>query len=58
MNRGILTGILQKIGYAVLEADNAKKVVHAGADVLVMGTEIFHSNDYKAKIREIRKKIG
>jgi ribulose-phosphate 3-epimerase len=41
-----------------IKADNAKKVVQAGADVLVMGTEIFHSKDYKAKIREIRKKIG
>ena len=41
-----------------IKADNAKKVVQAGADVLVMGTEIFHSKDYTAKIREIRKKIG
>lgn len=41
-----------------IKADNAKKVVQAGADVLVMGTEIFHSKDYAAKIREIRKKIG
>jgi ribulose-phosphate 3-epimerase len=41
-----------------IKADNAKKVVLAGADVLVMGTEIFHSKDYEAKIREIRKKIG
>jgi ribulose-phosphate 3-epimerase len=41
-----------------IKADNAKKVVQAGADVLVMGTEIFHSKDYIAKIREIRKKIG
>ncbi len=41
-----------------LKADNAKKVVQAGANVLVMGTEIFHSKDYKKKIQEIRKKIG
>lgn len=41
-----------------IKANNAEKVVRAGADVLVMGTEIFHSKDYKAKIREIRKKIG
>ena len=41
-----------------IKADNAKKVVQAGADVLVMGTEIFHSKNYTAKIREIRKKIG
>lgn len=41
-----------------LKADNARKVVRAGANVLVMGTEIFHSKDYKKKIQEVRKKIG
>jgi ribulose-phosphate 3-epimerase len=41
-----------------LKADNAKKVVQAGANVLVMGTEIFHSQDYKKKIQEVRKNIG
>lgn len=41
-----------------LKADNARKVVQAGANVLVMGTEIFHSKDYKKKIQEVRKKIG
>jgi ribulose-phosphate 3-epimerase len=41
-----------------LKADNARKVVQAGANVLVMGTEIFHSKDYKKKIQEIRKSIG
>jgi ribulose-phosphate 3-epimerase len=40
-----------------IKAQNAKRVVDAGADVLVMGTEIFHSGDYKAKIAEIRKAI-
>ena len=40
-----------------IKADNAKKVVQAGANMLVMGTEIFHSKDYSAKIREVRKKI-
>ncbi|MBA4391037.1 MAG: ribulose-phosphate 3-epimerase [Syntrophus sp. (in: bacteria)] len=57
--------LIEKTGRKILleadggiKADNAKKVVQAGADVLVMGTEIFHSKDYKAKIREIRKKIG
>ena len=38
-----------------IKADNAKKVVQAGGDMLVMGTEIFHSKDYKEKIREVRK---
>ncbi len=41
-----------------LKADNAKEVVQAGANVLVMGTEIFHSKDYKKKIQEVRKNIG
>jgi ribulose-phosphate 3-epimerase len=41
-----------------LKADNSKKVVQAGGDILVMGTEIFHSKDYRKKIQEVRKKIG
>ncbi|HVN96080.1 MAG TPA: ribulose-phosphate 3-epimerase [Syntrophorhabdaceae bacterium] len=41
-----------------IKAENVHKVVEAGADVLVMGTEIFHSADYAVKIREIREKIG
>jgi ribulose-phosphate 3-epimerase len=41
-----------------IKADNVKKVVRAGANVIVMGTEIFHSKDYRAKIQEIRKEIG
>lgn len=41
-----------------IKADNAKRVVQAGGNILVMGTEIFHSKDYAAKIREVRKKIG
>jgi ribulose-phosphate 3-epimerase len=57
--------IIQKSGRKIdlevdggLKADNAKKVVQAGGDILVMGTEIFHSKDYKKKIQEVRKKIG
>lgn len=41
-----------------IKADNAKKVVQAGGNILVMGTEIFHSKDYKKKIQEVHKKIG
>jgi ribulose-phosphate 3-epimerase len=41
-----------------LKASNAKKVVDAGANILVMGTEIFHSKNYKQKIDEIRKNIA
>jgi len=41
-----------------IKADNAKRVVQAGGNILVMGTEIFHANDYGAKIREVRNNIG
>ncbi|MCX7966003.1 MAG: ribulose-phosphate 3-epimerase [Syntrophorhabdaceae bacterium] len=40
-----------------IKATNAKKVVQSGADILVMGTEIFHSGDYRKKIKEIRSII-
>ena len=40
-----------------VKAANAAEVTKAGADVLVMGTEIFHCKDYGAKIAEIRSKI-
>ena len=41
-----------------IKADNVKKVVEAGGDMIVMGTEIFHSKDYRKKIQEVRKQIG
>ncbi len=41
-----------------IKADNVKEVVRAGANILVMGTEIFHSKDYAAKISEVRRNIG
>jgi ribulose-phosphate 3-epimerase len=41
-----------------IKAANAARVVAAGADVLVMGTEIFHSPDYKKKFLEIREAIA
>jgi ribulose-phosphate 3-epimerase len=40
-----------------IKAGNSKRVVDAGADILVMGTEIFHSGDYRKKMGEIRKAI-
>lgn len=40
-----------------IKAGNAGQIVQSGADVLVMGTEIFHSKDYVEKIREIRNII-
>ncbi|HOW54976.1 MAG TPA: ribulose-phosphate 3-epimerase [Syntrophorhabdaceae bacterium] len=41
-----------------IKAVNAKEVVEAGGNILVMGTEIFHSGDYRKKIEEVRNKIG
>lgn len=41
-----------------IKAANAAEVVRAGGNVLVMGTEIFHSMDYKQKIEEVRLRIG
>jgi ribulose-phosphate 3-epimerase len=41
-----------------IKADNVKQVVEAGGDMIVMGTEIFHSKDYRKKIQEVRKQIG
>ncbi len=38
-----------------IKATNVKKVIDAGANIIVMGTEIFHSGNYKKKIQEIRK---
>ncbi|MCX5804485.1 MAG: ribulose-phosphate 3-epimerase [Proteobacteria bacterium] len=57
--------MIKKTGKAIdlqvdggLKASNARKVVEAGANILVMGTEIFHSKNYKQKIDEIRKNIA
>ncbi len=41
-----------------IKATNAAEVVKAGANALVMGTEIFHSEDYRKKIDEVRMAIG
>ena len=41
-----------------IKAANAARVVAAGANVLVMGTEIFHSPDYGKKILEVREAIA
>ncbi len=40
-----------------IKADNARMVAEAGAVMLVMGTEIFHSRDYRAKIDDVRKRL-
>jgi ribulose-phosphate 3-epimerase len=41
-----------------IKAQNARLVTQSGANVLVMGTEIFHSGDYRAKITEVRAAVG
>ncbi|MCX7857452.1 MAG: ribulose-phosphate 3-epimerase [Deltaproteobacteria bacterium] len=41
-----------------IKVSNAKKVVLSGADILVMGTEIFGSKNYKQKITEVRNSVG
>ncbi len=40
-----------------VKASNARHVAELGANMLVMGTEIFHSGDYKKKFAEIREKL-
>ena len=40
-----------------IKASNVQRVVQAGANIVVMGTEIFHSNNYAAKIEEVRKAV-
>ena len=37
-----------------IKASNAKRVADAGANILVMGSEIFHSKDYRQKILEVK----
>jgi len=41
-----------------IKANNVRTVVEAGAEVLVMGSEIFGSPDYLSKIREVRNALG
>jgi len=41
-----------------VKASNVKKVIDAGANIVVMGTEIFHSGDYAKKIKEVREILG
>ncbi|HON85175.1 MAG TPA: ribulose-phosphate 3-epimerase [Syntrophorhabdaceae bacterium] len=36
-----------------IKASNVKRVADAGADIVVMGTEFFHSGDYRKKVAEI-----
>jgi len=38
-----------------IKVNNVQRVVQAGANIVVMGTEIFHSGNYAAKIKEVKK---
>ncbi len=40
-----------------IKARNARVTAELGANMLVMGTEIFHSGNYKEKMREIREQL-
>jgi ribulose-phosphate 3-epimerase len=40
-----------------IKADNSRMVTDAGATMLVMGTEIFQSGDYRGKMADIRKRV-
>ncbi|MCX5718871.1 MAG: ribulose-phosphate 3-epimerase [Nitrospirae bacterium] len=54
-NRGLSTLIEVDGG---IKLDNAKEVVSAGADILVMGSAFFNSKDYKATIKKLRRNLG
>jgi ribulose-phosphate 3-epimerase len=41
-----------------IKADNSRMVTEAGATILIMGTEIFHSGDYRGKMEDIRRRVG
>ena len=41
-----------------VKLENVKKIVLAGADVLVMGSALFDSTNYQNTITDIRKELG
>ncbi|MDW7998540.1 MAG: ribulose-phosphate 3-epimerase, partial [Thermodesulfovibrio sp.] len=40
-----------------VKLENAKKIVHAGADILVMGSEFFGQKDYKIFMEKLRRQL-
>lgn len=40
-----------------VKVDNANKIASAGADILVMGSAIFETKDYKETIEKVRRKL-
>jgi ribulose-phosphate 3-epimerase len=58
--RSMIAGSGRSILLAVdggIKASNARLVADHGGNLLVMGTEIFHSGNYKEKIREVRREL-
>jgi ribulose-phosphate 3-epimerase len=41
-----------------VKLDNAKDIASAGADILVMGSAFFNSDDYGTTIKRLRKRLG
>ncbi|UCF87176.1 MAG: ribulose-phosphate 3-epimerase [Nitrospiraceae bacterium] len=41
-----------------VNAHNARDVVEAGADILVMGSAFFQSNDYEGVVQSVRKSVA
>jgi len=54
-NRGLSTLIEVDGG---IKLENAKDVVSAGADILVMGSAFFNSKDYRSTIKKLRRNLG
>lgn len=59
-----LREMIDKGGYKILievdggvKVDNSAKIAHAGADILVMGSAIFGTKDYKKTIEKVRGKL-
>ena len=60
-----LKGIIKEKGLSVLievdggvKTDNAKEVASAGADILVMGSAFFNSEDYGVLMKKLRGLLG
>lgn len=41
-----------------IKPDNARAVVEAGAEILVMGSAFYGSGDYKALVKKVRENLG
>jgi ribulose-phosphate 3-epimerase len=41
-----------------INIDNAKDTASAGADILVMGSAFFNSNDYKETMKRVKERLA